>query len=64
MAKKRLTTKEVADWLGVCPQRIAAKLTQGHFPHHEWCECGRSILIPEEDMRRPENRAVINRNRG
>lgn len=47
----RLTTKEAAEYLGVCKQRIDAKLAQGHFPNHGWCECGRSILIPEGDLK-------------
>lgn len=50
MAKQRLTTLEVAKELGVCPQRISAKLNQGHFPNASRCECGRSIMIPKEDV--------------
>lgn len=55
MNKKRLTTKEVAKELKICTQRVAAKLTQGHFPNHGWCECGRSILIPVNDLKLPVN---------
>ena len=49
---KKYSTKEAAEILGVCPQRIAAKLKQGHFPGAHNCECGRSILIPEHDVRK------------
>jgi Helix-turn-helix domain len=54
MTKKRLTTPEVAKRLGVCQQRVMTKVRQGHFPNHEWCECGRSIMIPEEDVTNPK----------
>ena len=54
MTKKRLTTQEAAKRLGVCPQRITARVKQGHFPNHGWCECGRSVMIPEEDITNPE----------
>lgn len=47
---KRITTNEAAKRLGVCPQRITSKINQGHFPNHGWCECGRSIMIPEADV--------------
>jgi hypothetical protein len=47
---KKYSTKRVAELLGVCPQRISAKLKQGHFPNSHKCECGRSILIPEKDI--------------
>lgn len=44
---KLLTTKEAAEILGVCEQRIRLKLKQGHFPNarppQDW-------LIPEEDV--------------
>jgi hypothetical protein len=55
MTTKRLTTREVAKRLKLCPQRIAAKIEQGHFPGHDWCECKRSILIPESDLKLPVN---------
>lgn len=47
---KKYSTKEVAKILGVCHQRIFAKIKQGHFPGSHNCECGRSILIPEHDV--------------
>lgn len=46
MTKTRLTTKETAKALGVCVQRVSAKIKEGHFEGVERCECGRSILIP------------------
>ena len=56
----RLTTQQVATILGVCRQRVAAKLMQGHFPNAGRCECGHTILIPlsdiEADLARVENR--------
>ena len=54
---KKYSTKEVAKILGVCHQRIFAKLKQGHFPGSHHCECGRSILIPEHDvLKQPKKR--------
>jgi hypothetical protein len=47
---KKYLAKDAAKILGVCPQRVAAKLKQGHFPGAHPCECGRSILIPEHDV--------------
>ena len=47
---RRFTTKEVAARLGVCDQRVHAKIKQGHFPNHSRCECGRTIMIPEQDL--------------
>ncbi len=49
---KRVTTKEAAKILGVCAQRIDAKILQGHFPGFSWCECGRSRLIPLEELKK------------
>jgi len=64
---KKYSTKEVAEVLGVCHQRISAKLKQGHFPGAHKCECGRSILIPEHDVlnqpkKRNDRYEKINRN--
>lgn len=50
MTKKLFTTKEMAELLGLCQQRITAKIRQGHFPNARPCECGRSIMIPESDL--------------
>lgn len=47
---KKHTTKEVAKQLGVCEQRIRARIKQGHFPHAKRCDCGQSWLIPERDL--------------
>jgi hypothetical protein len=47
---KKYSTKEAAKKLGLCPQRILAKIKQGHFPSAHTCECGRSILITETDL--------------
>jgi hypothetical protein len=47
---KRLTTAQVAKELGVCKQRINAKVKQGHYPNHGRCECGHAILIPRDDV--------------
>ena len=47
---KRITTHEAAKRLGVCHQRIASKIRQGHFPTYGWCECGRSLMIPEIEV--------------
>ena len=48
--RPRLTTHDAAVALEVCPQRIFAKIKQGHFPGHSRCECGRSVMIPQEDI--------------
>jgi len=50
MNKKRLRVPETAKIMGLCVQRIFVKLKRGHFPNHEWCECGKCILIPIEDV--------------
>lgn len=47
---KNYTTKQVARLLGVCSQRILAKIKQGHFPGAHTCECGRSLLIPQQEV--------------
>lgn len=49
--EKRYTTKEAADYLGLCVQRITQKVDQGHFPGAGWCECNRSRLIPLADLK-------------
>jgi excisionase family DNA binding protein len=64
MKKKKLTTAEAAELLGVCKQRIDAKLKQGHFPNHKRCDCGRSILIPAADIEldrryRPRQKVIV-----
>jgi hypothetical protein len=53
---KRYKTTEVAKRLGLCLSRIITKLKEGHFPNHEWCECGRTVLIPERDLKLPQNK--------
>lgn len=50
MLKERVTTQEAAKQMGVCKQRITAKLKDGHFPNAGWCECGRSRMIPVADI--------------
>ncbi len=47
---KKVNAKQAASMLGVCVQRIHAKIKQGHFPGAHTCECGISILIPEGDI--------------
>jgi hypothetical protein len=47
---KRFNSREAADLLGVCVQRIHAKIKQGHFPGAHYCECGKGYLIPESDI--------------
>jgi predicted DNA-binding transcriptional regulator AlpA len=48
--EKRLNIPEVAKLTGVCQQRVKAKYKQGHYPHAETCECGRTLLIPVADV--------------
>jgi hypothetical protein len=50
MTKKRLTTHEAAKFLNLCVQRVGHKIDQGHFPNADWCECGRSRMIPIADL--------------
>lgn len=52
---KRYTTREIADLLGISHQRIAKKISEGHFPSHAKCECGYKILIDKSDLKRKEN---------
>lgn len=47
---KKFSARAVASILGVCVQRIHAKIKQGHFPGADRCECGKSFLIPESDL--------------
>ncbi len=49
--EKRYTTKEAADYLGLCVQRVVQKTEKGHFPGACWCECTRSRLIPLSDLK-------------
>lgn len=59
-SKKRVTVAQAAKYLDVCMQRISAKIKQGHFPNHTWCECGHSILIPVSDLdRQPIDKRTI-----
>ena len=44
--EKRLSTREAAEYLGVCKQRIATKILQGHFKRVSRCDCGMSTMIP------------------
>ncbi len=50
MSKDKLRPQEAARYLGVCVQRVHAKLKEGHFPNARWCECGISKLIPVSDL--------------
>ena len=47
---KKFNVRETAIFLGVCVQRIHAKIKQGHFPGAHHCECGKGYLIPENDI--------------
>lgn len=50
MKQKYYTTKEVAQMLGLCEQRIRAKLKQGHFPNAKKRPIKYEWLIPEKDL--------------
>lgn len=52
--KENLTTREVAEILGVCQQRVQAKLRDGHFPNAFLCPCERTTLIPRKDLNRTD----------
>ena len=58
---RRLTVKQVAAKLGVCPQRIAAKIRQDHFPSVDWCECGHTLLIDEKDLKLKVNKRCVSK---
>ena len=53
---KKFSAREAAKFLGVCVQRIHAKIKQGHFPGAHHCECGKSYLIPESDVKQQSKR--------
>lgn len=53
---KKFNAREAAAFLGVCVQRIHAKIKQGHFPGAHHCECGKSYLIPETDIQKQPKR--------
>ena len=57
MKKTKVSTREAAELLGVCVQRVQAKIKQGHFPGACMCECGRSMLIPRKDLKLVKRRA-------
>lgn len=57
---KKFSAKEAAAFLGVCIQRIHAKIKQGHFPGAHHCECGNSYLIPEVDIKKQPKRISTN----
>lgn len=57
---KKFNVREAAAFLGVCVQRIHAKIRQGHFPGAHNCECGKSYLIPETDVKRQPKRISTN----
>ena len=50
MTEERLSTREAAQYLGVCKQRIAAKIAQGHFNGVSRCECGLTVMIPVSEI--------------
>lgn len=46
----RLTTKQAAAYLGVCKQRINAKIASGHYQGVTRCECGLTTMIPQSEI--------------
>lgn len=50
MNSKLYTTKQAAEILGVCEQRIRAKIKQGHFPNAEKRPIKYEWLIPQSDI--------------
>lgn len=44
------TIKQTAELLDLSLSRIQAKIKQGHFPGHRFCECGKCILIPIKEV--------------
>jgi excisionase family DNA binding protein len=50
-----LTTKQVADHLGVTIRRIQALVTSGRLPAQKF---GRDYMIKEKDLKLVENRKV------
>jgi hypothetical protein len=46
----RLSTREAAELLGVCKQRVNAKLVKGDFSGASRCECGRTDMIPISEI--------------
>jgi excisionase family DNA binding protein len=50
-----LTTKQVAERLGITPRRVQALVTAGKLPAQK---IGRDYLIKEKDLKLVENRKV------
>lgn len=48
--EKRLSTREAAEYLGVCKQRVSAKIMQGHYKRVSRCECGLTLMIPLSEV--------------
>ena len=46
----RLSTRKAAEAMGVCKQRIDAKVLNGHFRGVSKCECGLTTMIPESEI--------------
>ena len=59
--EKRLTTREAAEYLGLCKQRIATKILQGHYKNASRCECGMTMLIPLSEIN--ADMQIVNRKR-
>lgn len=57
---KRLTVRQTAAILELCVQRILAKVSKGHFEGATPCECGRSIMIPEESVKKEIEKKLLN----
>lgn len=53
MEKGQLTTKEVAERLGVTPSRVRALIQSGRLPSQQY---GRDHLIKESDLNLVQNR--------
>ena len=50
-----LTTKEVAERLGVTPRRVVAMIQAGRLPADKF---GRDYMIKEKDLKQVEDRKV------
>lgn len=48
----RLSTKDAANYIGVCKQRVSAKIAQGHYMGVSRCECGLTTMIPLSEINR------------
>lgn len=51
MPAKRFNPREVSEILGLSVQGVQKQLRAGLYPNAELCECGRTTLVPNIDVK-------------